>query len=72
MIERNTIDEVYWRLARAPRGVDCSNSEVLSALGLLATTIMRTAYDDPAAEVERFCQVLRLAVKVSRGVAIRH
>jgi hypothetical protein len=56
MTQRNPmIDQVFHRLAQAPRGLDCDNGEVLAAAGLLVTAILKVAFDDPVAEAQSFC-----------------
>jgi hypothetical protein len=64
MTQRNgdIIDQVFWKLARAPSGLDASNKEVLVALGLLAQTILNHAYADPVSEAQLFCGALMASV----------
>jgi hypothetical protein len=61
-MSKTMIDQIFRRLSQSPRGLDCSNAEVLAALGLLAATIMRVAYNDPKSEAERFCRALKTCV----------
>jgi hypothetical protein len=58
----STIDRVFARLVAAPDGLDASNREVLAALGMLASGILRVGFSDPAAEANRFCQALQACV----------
>jgi hypothetical protein len=58
----NTIDRVFARLVAAPDGLNASNSEVLCALGMLASGILRVGFADPAAEAARFCTSLLVCV----------
>jgi hypothetical protein len=59
----STIDRVFARLVAAPDGLDASNSEVLAALGMLASGILHVGgFADPLAEVDRFCRLLKLCV----------
>jgi hypothetical protein len=64
MTQRNgdIVDQVFWRLARAPSGLDVSNAEVLAALGLLAQAILRHAYADPVSEAQMFCGALMACI----------
>jgi hypothetical protein len=64
MTNRNgdMVDQVFWRLARAPSGLDASNAQVLAALGLLAQAILRHAYVDPVAEAQSFCGALMACI----------
>jgi hypothetical protein len=64
MTSRNgdMVDQVFWRLARAPSGLDASNAQVLAALGLLAQAILRHAYANPIAEAQSFCGAVMASV----------
>jgi hypothetical protein len=61
-MSNRTVDLLFHRLANAPRGVDCSNREVISAAGILISSIMRVAFDDPAKEAAMFCAALQACV----------
>jgi hypothetical protein len=64
MTNRNgdMVDRIFWKLARAPSGLDASNAEVLAALGLLAQAILRHAYLDPISEAQTFCGAVMASV----------
>ena len=64
MTSRNgdMVDQVFWKLARAPSGLDASNAQVLAALGLLAQAILRHAFADPVSEAQNFCGALMASV----------
>jgi hypothetical protein len=72
MTERNPmIDAVFHRLSRSPRGLDCTNGEVLAAAGMLVSAILQLGgYEDPIAEANRFGQAL--ATCVHKAIARRH
>jgi hypothetical protein len=56
------IDQVFRRLSQSPRGLDCSNAEVLAACGMLVTAILRVAFADPVAEAQSFCGAVMTCV----------
>ena len=64
MTERNPmIDAVFHRLSRSPRGLDCTNGEVLAGCGLLVSAILRVGgYADPIAEAQNFCGAVMACV----------
>jgi hypothetical protein len=63
MTQRNPmIDAVFHRLSQSPRGLDCSNGEVLAGCGLLVTAILKVAFADPVAEAQAFCGAVMASV----------
>ena len=56
------VDKVFAKLVAVPDGLNASNSEVLAALGLLASGL-RLGFSDPTAEAARFCGALRACVE---------
>src|SRR6516164_1575120 len=60
------VDKVFAKLVAVPDGPNASNSEVLAALGLLASGILRLGFSDPTAEAARFCGALRAYVEAQR------
>jgi uncharacterized protein YejL (UPF0352 family) len=64
------IDQVYVRLVNAPDGLECSVNQVLAALGMMASAILREGFSDPAARQDRanwFCRLLQ--ANVNRSLA---
>jgi hypothetical protein len=67
MTNRETIDAVFRKLTDAPVGVDCTNNQVLAALGMMTYAIMAVAFKDPTArqnEADRFCNTLPACIDV--------
>jgi len=64
MTNRNgdMVDQIFWKLARTPSGLEASNAQVLAALGLLAQAILRHAYVDPISEAQSFCGALMACI----------
>jgi hypothetical protein len=56
---RDTIDQIFRRMANCPEGLDATNSQVLAGCGLLVAVILRECYADPLGEAERFAANLR-------------
>jgi hypothetical protein len=65
-MSNRVVDQIFRHLADAPLAVDnCSNMEVLTALGMMACAIMEVAFTDRAArrnEADRFCATLRRCI----------
>ena len=62
MTNRDTIDAIFRALAIAPKEIDCTNHQVLSACGLLVAAIMRECFADPIGEAQSFCGALMACV----------
>ena len=64
MTERNPmIDAVFHRLSQSPRGLDCTNGEVLAGCGMLVSAILQLGgFADPVAEAKMFGQALATCV----------
>ena len=72
MTQRNAmVDEVYVRLVNAPNGLNCSIDQVLVALGMMASAVLRQAFSDPSARQDKlawFCTGLRRSIDRSHKV----
>ena len=71
----NRVNEIFQRLAVAPSGVDdCTNSEVLAALGMMVSAILNKAYDpgDRTDTANRFCQILQACISPTQSTQPLH
>ena len=64
MNNRDTISQLFERLAEAPSGLDVTNAQVLQALGMLVSAILNRAFDQPdrTDTANRFCAILQACV----------
>ena len=61
----NRVNEIFQRLAAAPSAVDdCTNNEVLAALGMMVSALLNRGFDpsDRTDRANRFCAILQACV----------
>ena len=74
MNNRDTINQLFERLATAPVGLDVTNAEVLQACGLFISALLNRAFDQPDRQdtANRFCEILKACVSPTQSTQPLH